>query len=122
MKLAALSAIVGSAAAFPALLNLNGKDSLLDLKGSGKDKIIDLSVLDLNKKAEKANMFPAADPKNCPVNKNHVPAAKWNPKFPYNHAKNGLPGKGVGGYLVPHPDDEDHKFIQPDLTRDIRGP
>lgn len=128
MKLATISALVGSAAAFPALLNLNGKDALLDLgalKGSGKNSVIDLSVLELNQKTAKANtkskMFPAADPKNCPHNPNHVPAAKWNEKFPYNHAKNGLPGKGVGGYLVPHPDDEDHKFIHPG-PNDIRGP
>jgi hypothetical protein len=81
MKLAILStALVGSTAAFPALLNLNGKDKLLDL-----------SVIDLNVKTEQKNTFPDADPKNCPYNPNHVPAAPWNPKFPYRNAKNGLP-------------------------------
>lgn len=128
MKLAAISALIVSAAAFPALLNLDGKAPLLDLDldlraltGSGKNKTIDLSVLELNQKAAKANIFKHADPKNCPVNKDHKPAAKWNSKFPYNHAKNGLPGKGKGGYLVPHPEDEDHKFIHPG-PNDIRGP
>ena len=37
----------------------------------------------------------------CPNNPNHVPAAAYNSKYPYNGAKNGLPGKGKGGYLVP---------------------
>jgi hypothetical protein len=95
MKLAILStALIGSTVAFPALLNLNGKDKLLDL-----------SVIDLNVKTEEKNTFAAADPKNCP----------------YNNAKNGLPGSGKGGYVVPHPDDEAHKFIAPGPL-DIRGP
>lgn len=111
MKLAILStALIGSTVAFPALLNLNGKDKLLDL-----------SVIDLNVKTEEKNTYAAADPKNCPYNPNHVPAAPWNPKFPYRNAKNGLPGSGKGGYVVPHPDDEAHKFIAPGPL-DIRGP
>jgi len=40
---------------------------------------------------------------------------------PYNGAKGGGPGKGVGGYLVPAPGDTDHQFIAPTDT-DIRGP
>lgn len=110
MKLATFSAIVGSTAAFPALLNLGGNNKLLDL-----------SVVDLNKHQAEKNTYAAADPKNCPVNKNHVPAAEWDPKFPYNHAKNGLPGKGKGGYQVPAPGDKAHKFIAPG-PNDIRGP
>ena len=35
MKVAALSALVGSTAAFPALLNLGGKGSLVNLNGDG---------------------------------------------------------------------------------------
>jgi hypothetical protein len=111
MKLAILStALVGSTAAFPALLNLNGKDKLLDL-----------SVIDLNVKTEEKNTYAVADPKNCPYNPNHVPAAAWDPKFPYGGAKNGLSGTGKGGYVVPHPDDVAHKFIAPGPL-DIRGP
>lgn len=137
MKVAALSALVGSTAAFPALLNLGGKGSLVNLNGkggllnvggdkdlvdlSGNDKLLNLSVLDLNAQAAKKNMWPAADPKNCPYNPNHVPAAAWDPKFPYSGAKNGLPGNGKGGYHVPMEGDEAHKFIAPG-PNDIRGP
>lgn len=121
MKLAVLSALLGSTAAFPALLNLSGKGKGALINLNGKDKILDLEMLDFNQENERNNTFPAADPKNCPYNKDHKPAAAWNPKFPYNHAKLGLPGKGKGGYQVPHPDDEDHKFIAPG-PNDIRGP
>ena len=116
MKLAALSALLGSAAAFPALLNLNNGDKpLLDLS--------DVSVLDLNQqRAKESKKYPAADPKNCPYNPNHEPAAPWNASFPYNYAKNGLPGKGKGGFQVPAPGDEAHRFIAPRDGLDIRGP
>ena len=150
MKLATFSLLAGSTAAFPALLNLSGKGKLLDLRGdgrlldlggtlgvgegdggllglTGKGGILDLSgvanlsVLDANEQRAKANTWPAADPATCPFNKNHKPAAKWNSKFPYNHAQNGLPGKGKGGFQVPMPGDDDHKFIHPG-PNDIRGP
>ena len=58
----------------------------------------------------------------CAYNPNHIPAVGINSKYPYNNAKNGTPGDGKGGYLVPHPDDPDHQFIAPDYTKDIRGP
>ncbi|KAK4182777.1 putative aromatic peroxygenase [Podospora australis] len=60
-------------------------------------------------------------PVTCPFNPDHKPAAKWNKDFPYNHAKNGLPGKGKGGYQVPAPGDDEHRFMPP-TERDIRGP
>jgi hypothetical protein len=128
MKLATFSLLAGSTAAFPALLNLGGDGKLLDLSGlTGKGKLLDLSgvsdlsVLDANLQRAKANTWPAADPATCPFNKDHKPAAKWNSKFPYNSARNGLPGDGKGGFQVPMPGDEDHKFIQPG-PNDIRGP
>jgi len=150
MKLATFSLLAGSTAAFPALLNLSGKGKLLDLRGdgglldlggtlglgegdggllglTGKGGILDLSgvanlsVLDVNLQQAKANKWPAADPATCPFNKDHKPAAKWNPKFPYNSAQNGLPGNGKGGFQVPMPGDDDHKFIAPG-PNDIRGP
>jgi len=58
----------------------------------------------------------------CAVNPNHVPAAPVTSQYPYNNAKNGIPGKGKGGFLVPDPNDEAHQFIAPDYTKDIRGP
>lgn len=136
MKLLAISALAGSTAAFPALLNLGNKGSLLDLTSkngllsvgdttlldlSGNGPLLNLTVLEANAQAAQKNKYPEADPKNCPVNKNHVPAAPWDPKFPYNYAKNGLPGNGKGGYQVPMPGDDAHKFIAPG-PNDIRGP
>ena len=138
MKLAAVAALAGSATAFPGLanhglnkkglLNLGGDGKLLDLSSlsnvsdlSDLVKLSDKSPTDFNEERAKDDDFPFADPKNCPFNPDHKPAAKWNEKFPYNYAKNGLPGKGKGGYLVPAPGDEDHKFIAPGKN-DIRGP
>lgn len=143
MKLATFSILAGSTAAFPALLNLGGNGPLLDLKSkeglidlgsgdgllglTGKGGLLDLSALsnlsvaDFNQQRAKTNTWPAADPALCPFNPDHKPAAAWNPDFPYSGAKGGLPGNGKGGYQVPAPGDEDHKFIQPG-PNDIRGP
>ena len=77
MKLIALSALAGSTAAFPALLNLGGKGSLLDLKSkdgllnvgdttlvdlSGDGPLLNLTVLEANAKAAQKITYPAADP------------------------------------------------------------
>lgn len=130
MKLASFSALIGSAAAFPALINLGGDGDapLLDLTGKGGlidiSSIVNsstLSVLQFNQDQAQNTGYAAADPKNCPFNKDHKPAAKWNPDFPYSGARNGLPGNGKGGYQVPAPGDDDHKFIAPG-PNDIRGP
>ena len=63
----------------------------------------------------------AGGPATCPYNADHVPAAAYNPAYPYNEAQNGLPGLGKGGYLVPAVGDTDHEFIAPG-PNDIRGP
>ncbi|KAJ4421727.1 hypothetical protein N0V82_003571 [Gnomoniopsis sp. IMI 355080] len=57
----------------------------------------------------------------CPFNANHVPAPGITTEFPYNHAANGLPGLGVGGYQVPADGDTAHQFQAPGAD-DIRGP
>jgi hypothetical protein len=57
----------------------------------------------------------------CPNNPNHVPAPGITDQYPYNGAKNGAPGKGVGGYLVPAKGDTAHQFVAPGQN-DIRGP
>lgn len=44
-----------------------------------------------------------------------------NDQFPYNWAKDGVPGKGIGGYQVPAPGDDAHQFVAP-TDLDIRGP
>jgi hypothetical protein len=60
-------------------------------------------------------------PATCPFNPKHVPAPGITAKYPYNGAKNGAPGKGVGGYQVPAPGDTAHQFVMPG-PNDIRGP
>jgi hypothetical protein len=50
-----------------------------------------------------------------------VPAAPVTAKYPYNNAKNGLPGNGKGGYMVPADGDTEHQFVAPGAN-DIRGP
>ncbi|KAF2422624.1 Cloroperoxidase [Tothia fuscella] len=60
-------------------------------------------------------------PASCPFNANHQPAAPISSQYPYNGAKNGAPGKGVGGYQVPADGDTAHQFVAPG-PNDIRGP
>ncbi|CAG8953597.1 hypothetical protein HYFRA_00010056 [Hymenoscyphus fraxineus] len=60
-------------------------------------------------------------PVTCPFNPNHVPAPGISAQFPYNGAKDGLPGNGRGGYLVPAPGDTAHQYTPPG-PNDIRGP
>ncbi|KAF2754760.1 Cloroperoxidase [Pseudovirgaria hyperparasitica] len=99
------SLLASSATAFPFVSNVKGVDSsLFRRQQDGKGQL--------------------GGPDNCPYNppENHVPAAPVTDQFPYNSAKNGVPGKGKGGFLVPDPADAAHKFIAPDYTRDIRGP
>jgi hypothetical protein len=62
-------------------------------------------------------------PLTCPYIpwEDHVPAPGITDEFPYNGAKNGLPGNGKGGYQVPAPGDTAHQFIAPG-PGDIRGP
>lgn len=65
------------------------------------------------------------DPSNrhySAYNPDHVPAPGVTDEFPYNNAKNGLPGNGKGGYQVPAPGDKAHQFVPPDYSKDIRGP
>jgi hypothetical protein len=57
----------------------------------------------------------------CPFNPNHQPAVAYNPKYPYNNARNGSRGNEKGGYLVPAKGDNAHRYIAP-TSRDIRGP
>ncbi|KAK4498625.1 hypothetical protein PRZ48_009135 [Zasmidium cellare] len=68
-----------------------------------------------------ASQFGARDSPQCPNNPNHVPAPLVTDQYPYNGAKNGKPGNGKGGYLVPAPGDTVHYFQAPGPL-DIRGP
>jgi len=64
----------------------------------------------------------AGGPSTCPFNANHVAAAPVTSQYPYNNAKNGLPGNGKGGYQVPATGDTAHQFVAPNPSTDIRGP
>jgi hypothetical protein len=110
MKNVALASIfIASASAFPWVVNQPGVDSSL-LGGAGK-KV----------RRQQSGGFQAGGPATCPFNADHKGAAPYNAKYPYNGAKNGLPGKGVGGYQVPADGDTAHYFTPPGKN-DIRGP
>ena len=104
-----LSYLLSSAYAFPWVAEMPGVDSSL-LKGYRQSK----------QKRQQAGTG-ASGPANCPFNPNHVNAAPITTKYPYNGAKNGLPGKGMGGFQVPAPGDKAHQFVAPGAN-DIRGP
>ena len=57
----------------------------------------------------------------CPFNADHEGAAPFDPSYPYNYAQNGLPGKGLGGFLVPADGDTAHQYVAAG-PNDIRGP
>ena len=93
-------ALVQGAFAFPWVANVQGVDS---------------SIL-------KRSALLERDTPDCPFNRNHQPAAPVTSKYPYNNAKDGKPGNGKGGYLVPAPGDTAHEFRKPNPKTDIRGP
>ncbi|KAF7870424.1 hypothetical protein EAF04_004169 [Stromatinia cepivora] len=98
-SLVAITLMAEAVTAFPFVANLPGVDS---------------SLLRANKRQQPSTS-------SCPFNANHITAPGISASYPYNGAKNGLPGKGIGGYQVPAPGDTDHQFIAPKST-DIRGP
>lgn len=103
----ASSLLLAGASAFPFVMDAPGVDS---------------SAL---RNARHRRQQPGSGPgsaASCPFNPNHVPAPLVTSEYPYNNAKNGLPGNGKGGYQVPAPGDTVHQFIAPDPKTDIRGP
>lgn len=102
-SLAAITLAAEAVVAFPFVANMPGVDSRLI-------------------KRQTSGGANPGGPLTCPFNPDHVPAVGISDAYPYNGAKNGLPGKGVGGYQVPAPGDTAHMFIAPDYTKDIRGP
>ncbi|GAB7354943.1 hypothetical protein MBLNU459_g5561t1 [Dothideomycetes sp. NU459] len=108
----ALTLLVSSASAFPFVANMPGVDSSMLGPKYNKNR---------NVKRQQSGGSNPGGPASCPFNANHVPAAAWNPKYPYNSAVNGSQGKGIGGYQVPAPGDTAHAFVAPG-PNDIRGP
>merc|ERR1712000_583021 len=106
MKNAVVSSLlVSGAAAFPWVAMQPGVDS---------------SILRL-KPRQQVGEGPGG-PDTCPFNANHEDARPVTDGFPYNNAKNGVPGNGKGGYQVPAPGDTAHQFEAPNPDTDIRGP
>merc|ERR1711967_19987 len=97
------SLIVSGAAAFPWVAKQPGVDS---------------SIL---RPRQQVGEGPGG-PDTCPFNANHEDARPVTDEFPYNNAKNGVPGNGKGGYQVPAPGDTAHQFEAPNYDTDIRGP
>jgi len=106
MKNAVVSSLlVSGAAAFPWVAMQPGVDS---------------SILRL-KPRQQVGEGPGG-PDTCPFNANHEGARPVTDEYPYNNAKDGIPGNGKGGYQVPAPGDTAHQFEAPDYSKDIRGP
>jgi hypothetical protein len=106
MKQTIYAALITSASAFPWVVDVEGVDS---------------SMLGARNHRRQQTGEGAGGPATCPFNADHVPAASFNALYPYNSAINGVPGKGVGGYQVPAPGDDAHKYVAPGKN-DIRGP
>lgn len=104
-SLATIAIAAEAVSAFPFVSNQPGVDSSLFR----------------NRPRQQSGGSNAGGPATCPFNPNHVPAVGISTAYPYNGAKNGLPGKGKGGYKVPADGDTAHAFIAPKST-DIRGP
>jgi len=107
MKYALVSALAGGASAFPWVVDAPGVDSSL------------LGRRSLHSRQQAGE--GAGSAAQCPFNADHVPAAPFNSKYPYNNAKNGAPGDAKGGYQVPAPGDDAHKYVAAGKN-DIRGP
>jgi len=107
MKSVACALLISGAYAFPWVADQPGVDSSLF-----KHRRL---------RARQQTGEGAGGPSTCPFNPNHVPAAPVTSQYPYNNAKNGLPGNGKGGYIVPDPKDKAHAFQAPGKN-DIRGP
>ncbi|GAB7361607.1 hypothetical protein MBLNU230_g1659t1 [Neophaeotheca triangularis] len=100
----ALSLLASGVSAFPYVAKQRGVDN------------------SLHRRQQPGGSGTAADPAKCPFNANHQPAAPVTDEFPYNNAKNGLPGNRQGGILVPDPNDEAHQYVPANPDTDIRGP
>jgi len=113
MKYSLLSIALAAEAvtAFPFVADLPGVDSSL-FRNTRREANY--------KRQQSGGSYPGG-PETCPYNPDHKPAVGISTKYPYNGAKNGSKGAGKGGYIVPDPNDLDHRFIAP-TSKDIRGP
>lgn len=120
MQYSLLAVALGASAvtAFPFVVNAPGVDSrMLPRRSNGM----------LRGRSNYARQQSGADnpggPLTCPYIPwdQHVPAPGITDEYPYNNAKNGQPGNGKGGYMVPADGDTAHYFVAPG-PNDIRGP
>ncbi|SMQ52898.1 unnamed protein product [Zymoseptoria tritici ST99CH_3D1] len=107
MKSLTLLSLLGTTAqAFPWVQNVPGVDNSM--------------LSSLNRRQQNPAPGPGSA-QTCPFNPNHVNAPEVTDQFPYNNARKGGRGNEKGGYLVPAPFDNVHRYIPP-TARDIRGP
>ncbi|KAI9056200.1 hypothetical protein LZ554_001128 [Drepanopeziza brunnea f. sp. 'monogermtubi'] len=104
VSIALVAEVIVPATAFPFVVSQPGVDSSLLAR-------------------QQPDILNGGDLPACPYTpwSEHVPAVGISDKFPYNGAKDGKAGKGVGGYQVPADGDTDHEFRKPG-PGDIRGP
>ena len=107
-NIAIASLFISSASAFPWVLDQPGVDGTLF--GAGR-KV----------RRQSPGGTQKGGAATCPFNSNHAGAAPYSDEYPYNGAKNGAPGKGMGGFQVPAPGDTAHQYTAPG-PNDIRGP
>ncbi|MCJ1440872.1 MAG: hypothetical protein MMC23_001358 [Stictis urceolatum] len=100
------------------LISLLAADAALAFPWVAMQPGVDSSLL----KRQQSGSGQAGGADTCAFNANHQPAVGISSQYPYNGAKNGLPGKGIGGFKVPADGDTDHEFRAPNYTTDIRGP
>nr|AQA29370.1 hypothetical protein 77 [Fulvia fulva] len=103
------SLLLSGAAAFPFVVDQAGVNS--EIVQAERQRV----------RRQQANPNGPGSAATCPFNANHVPAPGVKAPYLYNNAKNGAPGNGRGGYVVPDPNDAAHAFVAPG-PNDIRGP
>lgn len=106
MKSFVALSLLSGASAFPWVANVPGVDS---------------SALNtVQRRQQNPQPGGPGSPETCPFNPNHVDAVPVA-EGQYNDARGGRKGLERGGFQVPEPGDDAHRFIAP-TSQDIRGP
>ncbi|KAI7469716.1 Cloroperoxidase [Hortaea werneckii] len=106
-SLSLAAAVLPLSSAYPWALNIaNGEGNAADIS-----------------EAVTSTLSKRADRGTCPVHLLRKGAAPYSDVYPskYTGAKNGLPGTGKGGVLVPAKGDTAHAYVKPSAS-DVRGP
>ncbi|KAI7230516.1 hypothetical protein KC317_g17116, partial [Hortaea werneckii] len=106
-SLSLAAAVIPLSSAYPWALNIaNGEGNAAEIS-----------------EAVTSTLSKRADGGTCPVHLLRKGAAPYSDVYPskYTGAKNGLPGTGKGGVLVPAKGDTAHAYVKPSAS-DVRGP